>query len=78
MENPRTESARASDDRERIDGAEGETGQATSSGGNLARDVGSRAEESLIEDPANRSRVSKDDDIAHGTEVRPDRSRPAD
>lgn len=78
MENPRTDAARASDDSDLIDNAEAGTGQATTSGGNLARDVASQAEESLIEDPASTTRVTKQDDIAHGTEVRPDRARAAD
>lgn len=71
MENPRTESARTNDDSALSDDG---AGQATSSGGNLARDVASQAEEALIEDPEGRARVNKEDDIAHGTEVRPDRA----
>ena len=78
MENPRTEAARANDDSELIDNAEPGTGQATTSGGNLARDVASQAEEALIEDPDDRARVTKRGDIEHGTEVRPDRARAAD
>ena len=78
MENPRTDAARARDDSDLIESGEGAAGQATSSGGNLARDVASAAEESLIEDPAGTTRVTKEDDIAHGTEVRPDRARAAD
>jgi len=78
MENPRTEAARTHDDSELIDNAEAGTGQATSSGGNLARDVASQAEEALIDDPAGTTRVTKQDDIAHGSEVRPDRARAAD
>jgi len=78
MENPRTDAARANDDSDLIEDAEGGTGQATRSGGNLARDVASQAEEARIEDPGKITRVTKDDDIAHGTEVRPDRARAAD
>lgn len=78
MENPRTDAARAHDDSDLIENAEGDAGQPTSSGGNLARDVASQAEEALIEDPAGATRVTKQDDIAHGTEVRPDRTRAAD
>lgn len=78
MENTRIDAARANDDSDLIDNAEAGTGQATSSGGNLARDVASQAEEALIEDPAGTARVTKQDDIAHGTEVRPDRARAAD
>lgn len=77
MENPRTEAARADDDSDLIDDA-ANAGEATSSGGNLARDVASQAEESLIEDPEGRARVNKEDDIAHGTEIRPDRARTPD
>ncbi|MDP5278286.1 hypothetical protein Q9Q95_05060 [Sphingomonas sp. DG1-23] len=73
MENPRTDAARANDDSDLIEGSE-TTGEPTSSGGNLARDVASQAEEALINDPEERARVNKDDDIAHGTEVRPDRA----
>jgi hypothetical protein len=78
MENPRTEAARANDDSDLIDNAEPGSGQATSSGGNLARDVASQAEEARVDDPSKITRVTKDDDIEHGTEVRPDRARAAD
>jgi hypothetical protein len=78
MENPRTEAARANDDSNLIDNAEPGTGQATASGGNLARDVASKAEEALIEDPDDHARVTKSDDIEHGAEIRPDRARAAD
>lgn len=78
MENPRTEAARAHDDSDLIDNAEPSPGQATSSGGNLARDVASQAEEALITDSAGVTRVTKQNDIEHGTEVRPDRARAAD
>lgn len=78
MENPRTEAARANDDSDLIDNAEPGPGQGTSSGGNLARDVASQAEEARIDDPSKITRVTKDDDIEHGTEVRPDRARAAD
>ena len=78
MENPRTDAARANDDSQLIDDAEGAAGQATSSGGNLARDVASQAEEARVDDASKITRVTKDDDIAHGAEVRPDRARAAD
>jgi hypothetical protein len=78
MENPRTEAARANDDSGLIDDVEAGGGQPTSSGGHLARDVASKAEQALIEDPGDRARVSKGDDIAHGTQIRPDRARAAD
>ena len=78
MENPRTDAARAHDDRDLIENSESGAGQATTSGGNLARDVASAAEEALIEDPDGHARVTRQDDIEHGTEVRPDRARAAD
>ena len=78
MENPRTDAARANDDSELIDNAEPGPGQATTSGGSLARDVASQAEEALIEDPGDRARVTKSDDIEHGTEIRPERARAVD
>ena len=78
MENPRTDAARANDDSDLIDDTEGSAGQTTSSGGNLARDVASQAEETLITDSAGVTRVTKQDDIEHGTEVRPARARAAD
>jgi len=77
MENPRTEAARAHDDGDLTE-TSATGGEASSSGGNLARDVASQAEESLITDPAGTTRAEKADDIAHGTEVRPDRARAAD
>jgi hypothetical protein len=45
MENPRTESARENDDSDIIDAVEDAPGQSGASGGNLQRDIGSRAEE---------------------------------
>ena len=78
MENPRTDAARAHDDSDLIENAQGNTGQATTSGGNLQRDVASQAEEALIEAPEATTRVTKEDAIEHGTEVRPDRARAAD
>ena len=77
MENPRTTSARDHDDSEMIEGIEPGTGQQGRSGGNLARDVSTDAEQHAIEDPSNHERVTKADDIEHGTEVRPDRARNA-
>jgi len=78
MENPRTEAARTHDDGNLIDDAQEGAGQATSSGGNLARDVASQAEEALITDSAGVTRVTRQDDIKHDTEVRPARARAAD
>jgi hypothetical protein len=45
MENPRTEAARAHDDSEIIDAMEDAPSQSGASGGNLQRDIGTRAEE---------------------------------
>lgn len=45
MENPRTESARRHDDSQLIDAMEGAPGQGGAKGGNLQRDLASRAEE---------------------------------
>jgi hypothetical protein len=78
MENPRTEAARAHDDSELIENAEPGPDQAATSGGDLARDVTSQAEEARIGDPSKITRVTKEDDIEHGTEIRPDRARAAD
>jgi hypothetical protein len=78
MENPRTDAARANDDSDLIEDAQDGTGQPSSSGGNLARDVASQSEEARIDDPSKITRVTKEDDIEHGTEVRPDRARAAD
>ena len=64
MENPRTTSARDHDDHEMIDAAVAEAtpGQGSASGGKLAVDVGTQAEEAAITDPEAHLRPEKEDD----------------
>jgi hypothetical protein len=71
MENPRTTSARDHDDRDLIEGAESAPGASGASGGNLQRDVASKAEADLISDPEAHERVTKQASIDH------DDARPA-
>ena len=74
VDNPRTETARDHDDTDLIEGMISE-GDATagSSGGQLARDIGSRDDLTrAIDDPEAHERVSKQAAIDHG------QSRPAD
>jgi hypothetical protein len=70
MENPRTTTARATDDHELIDAAVADaaiaTGSGSISGGNLARDIETQLEEVTISEPDARVRPQKDDDIHHG------------
>jgi hypothetical protein len=75
MENPRTEIARDTNDSAMIDDLEPGTGQASSAGGNLQRDVASQDELAQVSEPGAGTRVKKSDTIEHGTEVRPDRAR---
>ncbi len=77
MENPRTTSARDHDDSALIDAIDKDAAQQGRSGGNLAADVASQAELDAVEDPANHERVTKQKDIDHAAEVRPDRARNA-
>ena len=65
MENPRTTSAREHNDHEMIDAAVAETtpGQGSSSGGDLARDVATQAEEAAVFDPEVTRRPEKQDKI---------------
>ena len=65
MENPRTTSARDHDDHEMIDAAVAEAtpGQGSSSGGDLARDVATQAEEAAVYDPEVTRRPEKTDKI---------------
>ena len=60
---PGTESARDHDDRDLIDGMipAGEA-QTQTSGGALARDVGSQADLKLVDDPDGTTRATKQDD----------------
>ncbi len=66
-DNPRTESARDHDDRDLIDGMipAGEA-QTQTSGGALARDVGSQADLKQVDDPDGTTRATKQDDIDAG------------
>lgn len=76
MENPRTTSARDHDDgvlTEELTAAS----HADRSGGNLATDMASQDEIDAVDDPEGRTRVTKDDDIEHAQEQRPDRPRAA-
>ena len=75
MENPRTETARDTDDSAMIENLEPGAGQASSAGGNLQRDVASQDELTQLSEPGAGTRVQKSDAIEHGTEVRPDRAR---
>lgn len=76
MENPRTTSARDHDDSALTEEPKAAS-QGGSSGGNLATDVASRDEIGAVGDPEGRTRVTKDDDIEHAQEQRPDRPRAA-
>ena len=78
MENPRTETARDTDDSALIEGAESGVSAGSSSGGNLARDIATQDELAHVSEPDAGTRVQKSDAIEHGTEVRPDRARAAD
>lgn len=78
MENPRTSDARDHDDSALIDNAEQAPTFAQSSGGAMARAIGAEDETAQIDDPEARTRVRKDDAIAHGEEQRPDRARAPD
>lgn len=78
MENPRTETARDTDDRELIENMEPGVAQSDASGGNLARDIASKDERDRVDEPDAATRVQKSDAIEHGTEVRPDRARAPD
>jgi hypothetical protein len=73
-DNSRTETARENDDRDLIEGMiPAGDAVAETSGGALARDVGSQDDLTRsIDDPEARDRVTKQDDIGHG------QARPAD
>jgi hypothetical protein len=65
MENPRTTTARETDDHELIEGAiaDGQPSFGSASGGQLQRNVASAAEEESIADPDGTRRVEKADDM---------------
>lgn len=73
-DNPRTDTARDTDDRDLIEGMIPAGGaDAESAGGALAQDVGSQDDLTrAIDDPDGHDRVTKQDDIDHG------QARPAD
>jgi hypothetical protein len=52
--------------------------QGGGSGGNLAAVIGSRDELASVEQPEGYTRVTKQDDIDHAAEERPDRARAPD
>ncbi|MEH3159610.1 MAG: hypothetical protein PGN08_12210 [Sphingomonas taxi] len=73
-DNPRTDTARETDDTDLIEGMiPAGDAEAGSSGGRLAQDVGSQDDLTrAIDDPEARERVTKQDDVDHG------QARPAD
>ncbi|MGN6818069.1 MAG: hypothetical protein ACTHJR_05305 [Sphingomonas sp.] len=75
MENPRTTTAREHDDNDRLEDDANAPMDGSTSGGNLARDVASRAEEERVDDPEARRAVHKQDDIDNDTAIRSDRAR---
>ena len=74
-ENPRTESARAHDDTDLIEGMDPEVDAvAGSSGGKLAQEVGSKADlKRAVADPEATTRAEKADDMATGQSYAADR-----
>ncbi|HTG38735.1 hypothetical protein [Sphingomonas sp.] len=75
MENPRTTSARDHDDRDIIDAAANAPDTAGRSGGNLARDVATQAEQARIDDPDGSTGVNKADATRHGERYEVDKAR---
>lgn len=78
MENSRTADAREHDDSALIDNSQPAPSQGESSGGNMARDIGSQAELTRVDEPDAMTRVRKEDAIEHAQEQRPDRPRAPD
>jgi len=78
MENPRTETARDTDDSAMIENLEPTPSDGSASGGTLAMDIATENELAQVSEPEANTRVRKDHAIEHGTEVRPDRARNAD
>jgi hypothetical protein len=67
MENPRTDAARRNDDSELIDTMQDAPKQGGTSGGNLQRDIGTRAEEEhRIDDKPGVTRVRASDKPEEG------------
>lgn len=78
MDNKRTDTARAHDDHDLIDRIEQAPAEQGRSGGNLARDVATQAEEERVGDPQAREGVTKEDEIAHGERVPASKQRAPD
>ncbi len=75
MSDTRTDTARANDDSALIEDQDSEPGAvATSAGGALARDVGSRDDIAAIDDPAGTTRATKQADIDAGVAAPTDRA----
>ncbi|WP_375392736.1 hypothetical protein [uncultured Sphingomonas sp.] len=74
-ENPRTDSARAHDDTDLIEGMDPDADAvAGSSGGRLQQEVGSKADlKRAVADPEGDTRATKQDDIDSGQSYRSDR-----
>ncbi|MCC2979547.1 MULTISPECIES: hypothetical protein [unclassified Sphingomonas] len=73
-ENPRTTTARDHDDKDVIEGMiPGGEAQTGTSGGALARDVGSRDDMHQVDDPDGTTRPTKQADIDAGQAYRSDR-----
>jgi len=73
-ENPRTTTARDHDDKDVIEGMiPAGDAVAGTSGGALARDVGSQADLKQVDDPDGHTRATKQDDIDAGVAQRSDR-----
>lgn len=77
-ENPRTQSARDHDDKDVIEGMipAGSATPESGGGGRLARDVGTKADLAQVDDPAGKTRATKEDDIASDQARRADRGGP--
>lgn len=69
MDNRRTDTARANDDRELIEGAEPTPSQGGTSGGGLQEDIATQAELDRVRDPNAREGVDKKDKIDHQQET---------
>ena len=76
MADTRTDTARAHDDSELIEGQDSEPGAvSTTAGGALARDIGSQDDASMVDDPDGTTRATKQDDIDAGQAQPSDRAR---
>lgn len=66
MDNKRTDTARTHDDHTLIDDIVETPDTGGRSGGNLQRDVGTQDELAHVDNPDAHTRVTKEDDMAHG------------